>query len=121
MKFTAEEKTNIAKAVKKVLPHGSGIDYDWQIDIRSNGEIVCKNAYHRMDENGFYDGVFPFTAIFRYKGKSSLFFNGLNAWGSRIAREEMLKSYLEDTVFEYDIVVFEIIYKAKQHGYREEK
>lgn len=121
MKFDKIEKINIAEAVERVLPHGSGIDYDWQIDIRSNGDIACKNAYHRMDEYGMYDGIFPFTAIFRYNGKSSFFFNGLNAWGSRIAREEMLKSYLEETVFQHDIVVFEIIHKAKEHGFREEK
>ena len=100
MKFAKIEKINIADAVKHVLPHGSGINYDWQIDIKNSKYVVCKNAYDRMDENGFYDGIFPFKVIFTPNG-FSVHFRDLTPYGYRLAREEMLKSYLEDIFAEF--------------------
>lgn len=32
------------------LPHGSGIDYNWEIEYNTAGKIVAYNAYHAMDE-----------------------------------------------------------------------
>lgn len=36
------------------LPHGSGIDGDWTIRVRSNGDIIVYGEYNLMDENGYY-------------------------------------------------------------------
>lgn len=44
-----------------LLPHGSGIDHSWSIDRLKNGHIVCRNSYHGMDENGYYDGWQDFS------------------------------------------------------------
>lgn len=49
--------------LKKVLPHGSGIDYDWELE-ECGKYIYAKNAYHYMNEYGFYDGILPFTIRF---------------------------------------------------------
>ena len=95
---------NVAENIKKVLPHGSGIDYDWDVEIRDNGDIVCRNAFHRMDENGCYDGIFPFTATFKRKGENTIHFNGLSSWGHRVARNDMLKDYLENVLFDYYVI-----------------
>ena len=45
------------------LPHGSGIDADWHVHVRRNGDVCCWSEYHAMDENGFYAGwrTFRFT------------------------------------------------------------
>ena len=125
MRLTAEERSQLLDVVEKVLPHGSGIDYDWQIDVKENGNITCKNAYHRMDENGFYDGIFPFTVRFwlptaKRKYGISLHFNGLNSWGQRVARSEMLKDYLETVCFEYDIVVLTELFELEQKHARKQ-
>lgn len=47
------------------LPHGAGIDGDWEItESPSTGRIRASNSFHAMDEDGYYDGWMPFTAIF---------------------------------------------------------
>lgn len=33
--------------------HGAGIDYEWSAKETKNN-IICYNAYHCMNENGFY-------------------------------------------------------------------
>lgn len=55
-----------------LLPHGSGIDYDWRISIAKNGNIQCRNAFHAMNEHGYYDGVMPFV-VFIYREKHDQF------------------------------------------------
>lgn len=50
-----------------LLPHGSGIDFKWRIITHKNGTITAKNAFHAMDEFGFYSGIMPFSVrIFRH-------------------------------------------------------
>ena len=43
---------------KNYLPSGSGFDNGTSIDWENStdNEIVLVSAYHKMDENGFYDG-----------------------------------------------------------------
>ncbi len=41
--------------LRELLPHGSGIDGEWHIE-RCGKRIVADCSYHRMDENGYYDG-----------------------------------------------------------------
>lgn len=46
-----------------VLPHGSGIDVDWHVQVRRNGDVGVTGEYHQMDEMGGYNGwvTFRFT------------------------------------------------------------
>ena len=48
-----KHEETIEDALLDSLPHGSGIDADWQIDILDNC-ISCHNSYHRMNGDGFY-------------------------------------------------------------------
>jgi hypothetical protein len=97
------------------LPHGSGIDCDWQIDNMGK-YFKCINSYHCMNENGMYDGYADFTLIIFKKPydfhkrfnptRTELFnqvfdydfnlhFNGsFSQWKNR---QHMLREYLEDT------------------------
>lgn len=67
--LTEEEKQdNIEKELIDILPHGSGIDFKWEFIFHKNGNITCKNGYHAMDENGYYDGVMDFKVnLFKHK------------------------------------------------------
>ena len=49
-----------------MLPHGSGIDCDWDINQWETTplELVLENEYHAMDEYGMYYGYFPFQVHF---------------------------------------------------------
>lgn len=49
-----------AKYLVEVLPHGSGINENWHINI-GRKYITCSNVYWHMDVNGSYDGYIPFT------------------------------------------------------------
>lgn len=44
-----------------LLPHGSGIDGDYYIRVRKNGNIEIRSEFHGMDEWGSYNGWTPFT------------------------------------------------------------
>jgi hypothetical protein len=51
-----------------ILPHGSGIDCKWHVEVSPSGNVVCSNSFHLMDENGMYDGWQDFTVtLFRHK------------------------------------------------------
>jgi hypothetical protein len=36
-----------------LLPHGSGIDGNWRIQVRRNGDVTCHGEYHAMDDGGY--------------------------------------------------------------------
>ena len=54
--------------VENALPHGSGIDADWNVERQVNGAMVAYNGYHCMDEYGGYAGWAWFTVkIYRIR------------------------------------------------------
>ena len=58
----------ITELLTYILPHGGGIDADWNIEFLKNGNIVCHNSYHCMDTYGGYDGWIDFKVkIYRCK------------------------------------------------------
>lgn len=81
----------------KVLPHGSGIDCRWQFDYQKNGKIKSTNAFHCMDENGYYCGYADFTLTVDLDKPADfrLVFNGSDS--HRLNSKHMLKDYLEET------------------------
>ena len=48
------------KNIIKILPHGSGINFDYEIEQKGK-RIYIRNAWAYMDEYGCYDEVFPFV------------------------------------------------------------
>ena len=56
--MTAEER-----AFCYALPHGSGIDYDWQWYRQANGKLVLSNGYHGMNQWGMYVRTVDFSVI----------------------------------------------------------
>lgn len=53
--------------LKDALPHGSGIDCDWNVSTLKNGSVVAHNSYHGMNDCGMYDGWQDFTVkLFRH-------------------------------------------------------
>ena len=43
-------------AFAEALPHGSGIDGDWHIQVQGNGNVVVTGEYHHMNNGWYYDG-----------------------------------------------------------------
>lgn len=50
-------------AVREAMPHGSGIDLQWQIHV-GRDTVTMLNGFHGMDENGTYDGWLHFRVVF---------------------------------------------------------
>ena len=44
---------NVFDQLREALPHGSGIDAEWQFDTASRGTIRAFNSYHLMVD-GYY-------------------------------------------------------------------
>ena len=70
-----QERAN--KHILANLPHGSGIDGTWlsHIDYKKVSrfsyrmrKLVCTNAIHCMNENGYYDGWVMFTLTIPISG-----------------------------------------------------
>ena len=84
---------------KDALPHGSGINSDWNIYPSKDGKnIIAENTFDTMNEVGFYDTPVDFQLVVPIKSFKDfkLKFTG----GSRsqyYARKYMLRDYLDDT------------------------
>lgn len=84
------------------LPHGSGIDYKWEIEFLKNGKIRCYNGYHHLNENGFYDAHLPFYITIFKNGESNIDFDlhfcGLSSHWYKLVKYG-LREYLKDTLY----------------------
>ena len=88
------------EALINALPHGSGINGEWQITEHTD-RYTASNFYEPMDEAGFYDGVAYFTLNIpksdppnfklQFNGKESQYLN----------RKYALREYLEDTIADW--------------------
>jgi len=61
---------NIEELLLDILPHGSGIDCDWEFIWYTNGNLDCTNEYHAMwvNKDNYYIGYIPFKVkFFQYK------------------------------------------------------
>lgn len=81
---------------KMTLPHGSGIDCDWET-AESRKNYIFTNFWHFMNENGYYDGYIKITV--------------------RIAKKDIKKAYLENSEIEYSLHVSKADMKNISKGY----
>lgn len=81
--------------LKEKLPYGSGIDGVWHIKEQKN-YWKCDNAYHAMNDVGYYTGWADFTLIIPKKDTEvfKLHFNGKHS--QYLNRRYGLREYLED-------------------------
>lgn len=85
----------------EILPHDSGIDCDWTLEIKGT-RIIASNSYHAMGENGYYCGYADFTVTFPLTSQDPandfrLTFAGDNQ-SQYLARRYDLREYLADTI-----------------------
>jgi len=61
-------KDEIEELLIMILPHGSGIDCNWEFTFYTNGNIDCLNSFHVMNNNGYYvKWISIKIKFFRYK------------------------------------------------------
>ena len=81
-------------AIVNVLPYGSGINYDWEITTKGK-RLYLYNAWDYMDENGYYDDVFPFVVCYENGKFKYLHFLGCTRSQYRKIEYAGLRDYLE--------------------------
>ena len=88
---------NIEKIIDS-LPHGSGIDCDWNCEIKNN-KIILSNSFHLMNDLGFYICYCDFYIIIDVFDALSfkLKFNGNHYYVNKYD----LRSYLDDVIYSY--------------------
>ncbi len=84
----------------QILPHGSGINSDWDISYSNDAKIIhCSNIYDHMNEVGYYDAQIPFQVDIPIDDPLSFELKITGDDVTRaIAEEDNLSSYLEDTI-----------------------
>ena len=82
------------EAIENVLPHGSGINFDYEIEQKGK-RIYIRNAWDYMDENGMYDDVFPFVVCYENGRFKYLHFTGCTRSQYRKIEYAGLRDYLE--------------------------
>lgn len=80
------------------LPHGSGIDCDWEYTNHKNGKITFKNSFHAMDEDGYYVGYMPFKFTLEYSTQDGFTFTRVICNESKRVSFYGLKEYLEEEI-----------------------
>ena len=102
--FTQEK----VEAIENILPHGSGINYDYKIRV-SGSRLYVSNGYDVMNESGMYIGALPFTVCYK-KGKwDYIEFNGLTSRGYRIANKYAIREYLYELYYEVESKIDELV------------
>lgn len=89
---------NIEELIKNEAPHGSGIDYDYT-NFKKYGrqKVTFENAFHVMDDNGYYDCIIPFKVTIDKFLDVKITFLGLNNHGWYMVKKTYLREYLENT------------------------
>ena len=102
--FTQEKVDRIVS----VLPHGSGINYDYKIRV-IGARLYVSNSYDVMDENGIYIGVLPFTVCYKNGKWSYIEFNGLTSRGYYIVNKYAIREYLYELYYEVENKITELV------------
>ena len=106
--FTQEK----VEAIENVLPHGSGINYDYKIRV-GGARVYASNSYDVMNESGIYVGTLPFTVCYKKTGKLAYMayieFNRLTSRGYRIANKYAIREYLYELYYEVENKITELV------------
>jgi len=99
--------TDFEEHLMEILPHGSGIDCDWEFSEQKDGKLVCKNSFHYMNGDGYYMGYIDFSIRFHRKKPTDFILQfHTNRNGYREVKNYGLREYL-DAEFYYALDKFE--------------
>ena len=102
--FTQEK----VEAIENVLPHGSGINYDYKIRV-TGSRLYVSNGYDVYDEYGLFVAVLPFTVCYKNGKWSYIEFNGLTSRGYYIVNKYAIREYLYELYYEVENKIIELV------------
>ena len=94
--------------IVSVLPHGSGINYDYKIRVIGS-RLYVSNGYDVYDEYGLFVSDLPFTVCYKNGKLAYIEFNGLTSRGYRIANEYAIREYLYELYHEVESKITELV------------
>lgn len=94
--WTIVHYNRIIEILEDVLPSGSGIDCKWDIEILENS-ILCKNSYHKVNENGMYNGYINF-AVKIFCDRRDVFGEIIYSIKGNFGKHQDIKDYLFETL-----------------------
>ena len=94
--------------IVSVLPHGSGINYDYK--IRAIGSrLYVSNGYDVYDEYGLFVSDLPFTVCYKNGKLAYIEFNGLTSRGYRMVNKYDIREYLYELYYEVENKITELV------------
>jgi hypothetical protein len=82
--------------LENILPHGSGIDYDWSFEVKGD-TIIANNGWHYMNGNGMYVGGMGFDIVLKSDGSySDPDFHLDDLVKSEVGKEVAYEHFVED-------------------------
>ena len=87
------------KQLLDILPHGSGINYDYKIRVIGS-RLYVSNGYDVYDEYGLFVADLPFMVCYKNGKLAYIQFNGLTSRGYYIANKYAIKEYLYDLYYD---------------------
>ena len=102
--FTQEKVDRIVS----VLPHGSGINYDYKIRV-TGSRLYVSNGYDVYDEYGLFVSDLPFTVCYKSGKLAYIEFNGLTSRGYYIVNKYAIREYLYELYYEVEGKITEIV------------
>lgn len=101
-------KKDIAEQLIGILPHGSGINFDYEIEQKGK-RIYIRNAWDYMNEFGMYDDVFSFVVCYENNSFKYLHFENCSRTQYRKIENAGLHDYLEIMFIELEKKIQEAI------------
>lgn len=102
--FKEKHEKSLKDLLLFFLPHGSGIDRTWCIEIIDRETICVHNEYHAMNDAGYYIGWKPFSYTIHRAGSDELEIRG---------DSEGCRDYLTE-IIGYTIHTLDIQYQARR-------
>lgn len=103
-----EVEEDITEQLLDILPHGSGINFDYEIEQKGK-RIYIRNAWDYMDEFGFYDCILHFVVCYENGCFKYLHFEGCSRTQYRKIEYAGLRDYLEIMFTELEEKIQEVI------------
>ena len=102
--FTQEK----VEVIENVLPHGSGVNYDYEIRV-TGSRLYVSNRFDAMNEYGVYIGDLPFTVCYKNGKFAYIEFNGLTSRGYYIVNKYAIREYLYELYYEVESKINELV------------
>ena len=95
-----EKRQDKIEELIKLLPSGSGIDNGNKFDYSDSNDnkLIINSSFHRMDENGYYDGWIDYQVII----KASLKYGFDLCIKGKFCKHQDIKDYLSE-LYQYSL------------------